>query len=128
MWKRVTSLSASFYILNICVLLVLRLFMMKYCFSNPVEETFKLSVNLLISPRQILPTKHGGLIVMMFWTVLGWNKWTKSFTIQFLLTKHACDERALVYYCSLHGRKLVTPGYICVNKTLRDISMYFFLC
>jgi len=29
---------------------------MKYCFFNPVEETFKLSVNLLISPCQILPT------------------------------------------------------------------------
>jgi len=26
-----------------------------YCFFNPVEETFKLSVNL-ISPSQILPT------------------------------------------------------------------------
>ena len=40
---------------------------------------------------------------MMFRTCLGWNKQTKSFTIvhkyfiytyvQFLLTKHACDER-----------------------------------
>jgi len=58
----------------------------------------------------ILPTaenrcrhcKHS-LQVMMFWMGLGWNKQTKSFTIvhkcfiyiyvQFLLTKHACDER-----------------------------------
>jgi len=30
--------------------------MVKYCFFNPVEETFKLSINLLISPWQILPT------------------------------------------------------------------------
>jgi len=29
---------------------------MKYYFFNPVEETYKLSVNLLISPCQILPT------------------------------------------------------------------------
>jgi len=34
MWKRVTLLSASFYILNLCVLLVLRLFLLKYCFFN----------------------------------------------------------------------------------------------
>ena len=108
MWKRVTSLSASFYILCMCVLLVLRLFMKKYCFFNRLEQTFKNLVNLLISPCQILPTEnrwrhceytHGGLIAMMFWTGLGWNKWTKSFTIvnkyfiytyvQFLLTKQA---------------------------------------
>jgi len=56
MLKRVTSLSESFYILNMSVLLVLRLFMMKYCFFNRLNETFKLSVNLLISPCQILPT------------------------------------------------------------------------
>jgi len=30
--------------------------MMKYCFFNRLEETFKLFVNLLISPCQILPT------------------------------------------------------------------------
>jgi len=29
---------------------------MKYYFFNPVEETYKLSVNLLMSPCQILPT------------------------------------------------------------------------
>ena len=91
-----------------CVLLVLRLFMMKYCFFNRLEQIFKNLVNLLISPCQILPTEnrwrhceytHGGLIAMMFWTGLGWYKWTKSFTIvnkyfiytyvQFLLTKQA---------------------------------------
>ena len=103
MWSRVTSLSVSFYILNICVLLVLRLFMMNCCFFNHVEETFKLSVNLLISACQFLP---GGLIVMMFWTGFGLNKWTKSFTIvnkyfintyvQFLFTKRACDKRLCI--------------------------------
>ena len=55
-WKRVTSLSASFNILNMFVLLVLRLFSMKYCFFNRLEETFKLFVNLLICPCQFLPT------------------------------------------------------------------------
>jgi len=54
--KKVTLLSESFYILNLCVLLVLRLFLVKYCFFNRLEETFKLFVNLLISPCQILPT------------------------------------------------------------------------
>jgi len=86
---------------------------MKYCFFNRLrKQTFKLSVNLVISPCQILPTTENRwhhyehsthmVIVMMFWMGLGWNKWTKSFTIvnkyfiytyvQFLLTKHACDE------------------------------------
>ena len=125
MWKRVTSLSASYYILNVCVLLVLRLFMMKYCFFNHVEETFKLSVNLLISACQFLP---GGLIVMMFWTGLGLNKWTKSFTIvnkyfiytyvQFLLTKRAFDDRLCIIFLAL--TKLVTPGF------LNFISDYLF--
>jgi len=37
-----------------CVLLVLRLFLMKYCFFNRLEETFKRFVNLLSSPYQIV--------------------------------------------------------------------------
>ena len=102
---------------------------MKYCFFNPVEETFKLSVNLLISPRQILPTKHGGLIVMMFWTVLGWNKWTKSFTIvnkcfiytyvQFLLTKHACVLLFLAW-----AKTGNTRIYMCKQNFERHIYVF----
>ena len=53
--NNINSLKIDLDIVN-CVLLVLRLFVMKYCFSNPVEETFKLSVNLLIYQCQILPT------------------------------------------------------------------------
>ena len=64
---------------------------------------------------------------MMFWTGLGWNKWTKSFTI---VNKYfisyicsisfdiACMWRALVYYCFLHRRKLVTPGYLWFIKQI----------
>jgi len=48
MSKRVTLLSASFYILNLCVLLVLKLFLVKYCFFNRLEVTYKLFVNELI--------------------------------------------------------------------------------
>ena len=40
--KRITSLSASSYILNLCVLKDLRLFLVKYYFFNRLEETFKL--------------------------------------------------------------------------------------
>ena len=42
----------------LCVLLVIRLFLVKYCFFNRLEETFKLFVNLLISPCQILYTSN----------------------------------------------------------------------
>ena len=52
----IAPFSASFYILNMWVLHILRLFLVKYCFFNHLEETFKLFVNLLISPCQILPT------------------------------------------------------------------------
>ena len=38
MWKRVTFLSASFYIFNLYVLLVLRLFLLQYRFFNRLEE------------------------------------------------------------------------------------------
>jgi len=64
MCKRVTSLSASFYILNLYVLLVLRLFLVKYCLFNRLEETFKLFVNLL-SPlfKFSQPPKIGDVIV-----------------------------------------------------------------
>jgi len=48
MSKRVTLLSASFYILNLCFLLVLKLFLVKYCFFNRLEVTYKLFVNVLI--------------------------------------------------------------------------------
>jgi len=48
MSKRVTLLSASFYILNLCVLLVLKLFLVKYGFFNRLEVTYKLFVNELI--------------------------------------------------------------------------------
>jgi len=54
MGKRVITLSALFYILNLCGLYVLRLFLVKYC--NLLEETFKPFVNFMISPCQILPT------------------------------------------------------------------------
>jgi len=74
-------LSESFYILNLSVLHDLRPFLVVV---------------------DIVSRVHGGLIAMMFWTGLGWNRWTKPFTIvhkyfmytsvQFLFTKHAYDE------------------------------------
>ena len=86
----IAPFSASFYILNMWVLHILRLFLVKYCFFNHLEETFKLFVNLLISPCQILQTAD-------------WTYQTKSFAIvhkyfiyiyiQFFLTNHACEER-----------------------------------
>ena len=113
MWKRVTLLSASFYILNLCVLLVLRLFLVKYCFFNCLEETFKLFVNLLISPCQFLPTAENRchhctyMVDLYLWCFervcdeinrrnnlqLYLFKYFIYTYVQFLLTKHACDKR-----------------------------------
>ena len=70
-----------------CVLLVLRLFLVEYCFFNRWEETFKLFVNLLISPCQILPTAKNRwdhckqstyMLVLLFWMRLGWNNWRNN--------------------------------------------------
>jgi len=73
---------------------------MTYCLRNRLKELF---VNLLISPCQILPTAENRWrhckqsTHMVAWTGLWWTKWTKSFTyVQFLLTKHACDESNIV--------------------------------
>jgi len=47
-----------------CVLLVLRLFLVKYCFFNRWEETFKLFVNLLIpNVKFSQPPKIGDITV-----------------------------------------------------------------
>jgi len=87
------------------------------------RKTFKWSVvknvNFMISPCRILPTgengwRHsGGLIVMVFWTGLGWTLQTKSITIVnisilfihmfiYFLTKH---NTIIVL---LHRRKLIS--------------------
>ena len=74
--KRVTLLSASFFILillNLCLLLVLRLSLVKYCFFNSLEESInKTLINLLLSnspkpPKigDVVVRTHGGLIVVM---------------------------------------------------------------
>jgi len=58
MGKRATLWSASFYILNLCFLLVLRLFLVKCCLFNRLEETFKLFCKLIDLPLSNPPNRR----------------------------------------------------------------------
>ena len=78
MLKRVTSLSESFYILNMCVLLVLRLFYF---------------VNFLISPCQILPTAEMGDVIVI--RVHTW--WLDSYDVLNGFRMNLMDE--IIYDC-----------------------------